>query len=160
MSESVRSVRPVGRTSMAFATAVTSPTRKAASSADHFLVYESTPPVSVTTPFLTATPISLGLTRASHLSSPSTSRWTSSSERAQSTFIALAVAIELLLLLVAAPARRLGHGLHLVGARDLPDLDPLRRRVWRRGHGHLEDAVGDRCPRLVGIDGFGQRNDT
>src|SRR5262249_53410891 len=35
-----------------------------------------------------------------------------------------------------------------------------RRRVWRRGHGHLEDAVGDRCPRLVGIDGFGQRNDT
>ena len=64
---------------MSLATATTPRTRSAASSAAHFLVNESTHPVSVTTPSFTATPISFGSTRASHFSSASTSRWISSS---------------------------------------------------------------------------------
>ena len=67
MSESLRSAALGRRTSMSFATARTPRTRCAARSAPHFLAKLSTQPVSVTTPSLTATPISLGWTRASHL---------------------------------------------------------------------------------------------
>src|SRR5260221_3798864 len=80
-SASVRSAEPGRRTSMSLATALTPRTRWAASSAAIFFRYESTQPVSVTIPSLTATPISLGRTRVSHFNSSRTSAWISSSVR-------------------------------------------------------------------------------
>ena len=68
ISESVRSDEPGSRTSMSLATASTPRTRSAARSARQRLVYESTDPVRVTTPFFTTTPISFGWSSASHAS--------------------------------------------------------------------------------------------
>src|SRR5260370_40866466 len=80
-SASVRSAKPGRRPSISLATALTPRTRCAASSAAIFFRYESTQPVRVTTPSLTATPISLGCARLSHCNSSRTSAWIASSVR-------------------------------------------------------------------------------
>src|SRR5579883_1630143 len=151
-SASVRSAMLGSRTSMSLATALTPFTRWAASSAAQRLVYESTQPVSVTTPSFTATPISLGCTRASYFSSSSTSRWICSSVR-----VSVVVAIVLLLrdhedLLGATPTgRRRGRSVH-------GDLDLPRLGCGRLGQRHPQHAVAVRGLGAVAVHLTRQRD--
>lgn len=68
LSASVRSDELGSRTSISLATALT-PRRRRGLLGDHFFRWESASPVSVTTPSLSATPISLGWRRGSYFSS-------------------------------------------------------------------------------------------
>src|SRR5258706_11323155 len=123
MSASVRSSAGDNRTSTSFATALTPRTRWAASSAAQRFTYESTEPVSVTTPPLTMTPISFGCSRGSHLSSARTSACICASVR---TSVAVAVAI------VCSPFQQVLCALFCfdgLGVDDLALRDVARLRV-------------------------------
>src|SRR5439155_9184400 len=138
------------------------------SSAAFFFQYESPQPVSVTTPSLTATPISLGRTRESHFNSSRISLWISSSLRVLTAIMPISFAFCLVLtqshcqppcltassslrnvgatLVVALLAATLVVALLVVEVKSRLDSSEKRRQVKRT---IVADTINEECRRAV-----------